>query len=168
MKFGLLRPMEKFFQESHLDTFPLFNRIPICLEQRNSHWRVQNFVGQPPTTKNGSGPGSAFPGRFDENGGVPINMPSSQANPFEPDHLMDAQGRPIDLHTELPNKSMSMPLPIPVCMGNDGAFSHTLHGPPPSEAQSSECPSTADALNLQDELTIEEGTISVSSVYSEG
>ncbi|KAL1551170.1 transcription factor BIM2-like isoform X2 [Salvia divinorum] len=113
---------------------------------RNSHWRVQNFVGQPPTAKNGSS-GSAFPGRFDENSlGVPMTMQPGQTNPIDPDHVMDAQ----------------------VSMGNDGPFSHTLHGPPPSEAQSSECPSTADALNLQDELTIEGGTINVSSVYSEG
>ncbi|XP_047963880.1 transcription factor BIM2-like isoform X1 [Salvia hispanica] len=133
---------------------------------RNSHWRVQNFVGQPPTAKNGSAPGSAFPGRFDENSlGVPMTMQPGQTNPIEPDHVMDAQGRPMDLHTELPNKSMSMPLPIPVSMGNDGPFSHTFG---PSEAQSSECPSTADALNLQDELTIEGGTINVSSAYSEG
>nr|AFJ05597.1 bHLH1 protein [Salvia miltiorrhiza] len=117
----------------------------------------------------GPGPGSSFPGRFDENSiGVPMTLQPGQPNPIEPDHVMDAQGRPIDLHTELPNKSMSMPLPIPVSMGNDGPFSHTLHGPPPSEAQSSDCPSTADALNLQDELTIEGGTISVSSIYSEG
>nr|AKN09635.1 basic helix-loop-helix transcription factor [Salvia miltiorrhiza] len=136
---------------------------------RNSHWRVQNFVGQPQTTKNGPGPGSSFPGRFDENSiGVPMTLQPGQPNPIEPDHVMDAQGRPIDLHTELSNKSMSMPLPIPVSMGNDGPFSHTLHGPPPSEAQSSDCPSTADALNLQDELTIEGGTISISSIYSEG
>ncbi|XP_042049253.1 transcription factor BIM2-like [Salvia splendens] len=111
---------------------------------RNSHWRVQNFVGQPPTAKNGSAPGSAFPGRFDENSlGVPMTMQPGQTNPIEPDHVMDTQ----------------------VSMGNDGPFSHTFG---PSEAQSSECPSTADALNLQDELTIEGGTINVSSIYSEG
>lgn len=136
---------------------------------RNSHWRVQNFVGQPETTKNGSGPGPAFPGRFDENTvAVPITMPPGLPNPVEPDHMRDASGRPIDTHTELPNKSMSMSLPIPVSMANDGAFSHTLHGPPPSDVQSTECPSTADALNRQDDLTIEGGTINVSSAYSEG
>ncbi|KAL1569855.1 transcription factor BIM2-like isoform X1 [Salvia divinorum] len=152
------------------DSYQPWNSEPTKLMPwRNSQWLIQNFVSQPPTIKNGSSPASAFPGRFDENSeGVPMTMQLGQLNPIEPDHVTDAQGRPRDLHTELPNKSMSLSLPIPVSMGNDGPFSHTYHGPLPSEAQSSECPSTADALNLQDDLIIEGGTISVSSVYSEG
>lgn len=98
-------------------------------------------------------------------------MQPGQQNPIEADHVRDAPCRPIDPQTELPNKAMGLPVPlqatIPVSMANDGAFSHTLHGPP-SDAQSTECPSTADALNHQDELTIEGGTINISSVYSEG
>lgn len=157
---------EKFFENLHLDSFQLINLVHICLEQRNSHWRVQNFVGQPPTTKNGSGPGSAFPGRFDETSvGVPMTMQPVQPIPIEPDHITDAPGRPIDLHTEHPNRAMRMPLPIPVSMGNDATF---LHDPPPSDAQPTECPTTSDGLNLHDELAIEGGTISVSSLYSEG
>ncbi|KAL1569854.1 transcription factor BIM2-like [Salvia divinorum] len=130
------------------DSYQPWNSEPTKLMPwRNSQWLIQNFVSQPPTIKNGSSPASAFPGRFDENSeGVPMTMQLGQLNPIEPDHVTDAQ----------------------VSMGNDGPFSHTYHGPLPSEAQSSECPSTADALNLQDDLIIEGGTISVSSVYSEG
>ncbi|KAI3467203.1 hypothetical protein Pfo_023866 [Paulownia fortunei] len=139
---------------------------------RNSHWRVQSFVGQPQTMKNGSGPGSGFPGRFDENSvAVPTTMQPGQQNPIEPDHVRDAPCMPIDPQTELSNKAMGIPVPLqatmPVSIGNDGAFSHTSHGPP-SDAQSTECPSAADALNRQEELTIEGGTISISSVYSHG
>lgn len=166
MKIGKLQIA---FSEIYPETFQFLTFILICLEQRNSHWHVQNFAGQPQTTKNGSGPGSAFPGRFDENSAaVPVTMQPGQPSPVEPDHLRDAPGRPIDPHAELPNKSMSMPVPVPVSMANDGAFSHTLHGPPPSDAQSAECPINVDGMNRQDELTIEGGTIGVSSAYSEG
>ncbi|KAL8533557.1 hypothetical protein ACS0TY_009816 [Phlomoides rotata] len=138
---------------------------------RNSHWRVQNVVGQTQTSKNSSGPGSAFPGRFDENNVAdPTTLPLGLHNPIEPDHVRDAPCRPIDPQIELPNKAVGMSMPlqpsIPVSMANDCAFSHILHGPP-SDAQSTECPSTADALNHQDDLKIEGGTISISSVYSE-
>ncbi|KAL0463697.1 UNVERIFIED_CONTAM: Transcription factor BIM2 [Sesamum latifolium] len=139
---------------------------------RNSHWRVQSFVGQAQTVKNGSGPGSIFPGRFDENSGaVPSTVEPCQQNPIESGHVRDTSCRPIDPQTELPNKAMGMAVPLqatlPISVANDGAFSHTLHGPPPN-AQSTECPSAADPLNPQDELTIEGGTISISSVYSQG
>lgn len=141
------------------------------MEQRNSHWRVQSFAGQSQAIKNGSGPGSAFPGRFDESSTVPTTMQPGQQNPIEPDHVRDAACRSIDLQTELPNKPMGMPMPpqatMPVPVANDGAFAHTLQGPP-SDAQSTEYTSVADALNRQDELTIEGGTISISTVYSQG
>lgn len=98
-------------------------------------------------------------------------MQSGLHNPLEPDHVRDAPCRPIDPQIELPNKALGMSMPlqasIPVSMANDGAFAHILHGPP-SDDQSTEGPSTADALNRQDELAIEGGTISISSVYSEG
>ncbi|KAK6133971.1 hypothetical protein DH2020_032292 [Rehmannia glutinosa] len=139
---------------------------------RNSHWRLESFTGQPQAMKNGSGPGSAFPGRFSENSAVvPTAMQPGPHNPIEPDHVRDAPCWPIGLQTELPNKTMGMPAPLqatmPVSIANDGAFSHILQGPP-SDAQSTECPNAADALNLQDELMIEGGTIGISSVYSQG
>ncbi|XP_051146107.1 transcription factor BIM2 isoform X2 [Andrographis paniculata] len=107
---------------------------------RNSQWRVQSFVGQPQTMKNGSGPGASSPGRFDDRIAVATTMP---------------HGVPMPLQT-------TMAVPI----ANNDAFSLTLHGQP-SDPQSTNCPSAADNLNHQDELTIEGGTISISSVYSE-
>ncbi|KAL6570972.1 hypothetical protein OROGR_000522 [Orobanche gracilis] len=124
---------------------------------RNSHWR--NFAGQPQTTKNGSGPvlGPPLPIRLDENGdAAPTTMQLGPQNPIEPDH------------NELPNRTMGMHLPLqattPVSVANDSLFSHSLHHGPPSDAHWTEC---ADVMNLQDELMIEGGTISISSVYSE-
>ncbi|GFP95306.1 transcription factor bim2 [Phtheirospermum japonicum] len=134
---------------------------------RNSHWR--NFAGQSQTIKSGAGPGSVFPVRFDENSAaVPATMQLGPHNPIEPDHARDAPCRPIDPQTELPNKTLGVSAPMqattPVSIANDGSFLHALHGPS-SDAQSSECP---DSMNLQDELAIEGGTISISSVYSQG
>ncbi|KAL6538832.1 hypothetical protein OROMI_025158 [Orobanche minor] len=124
---------------------------------RNSHWR--NFTGQPQTTKNGSGPGLGppLPIRLDENGAAgPTTMQLGPQNPIEPDH------------TELPNRTTGMHLPLqattPVSVANDSVFSHSLHHGLPSDAQLTEC---ADVMNLQDELMIEGGTISISSVYSQ-
>ncbi|XP_051146106.1 transcription factor BIM2 isoform X1 [Andrographis paniculata] len=137
---------------------------------RNSQWRVQSFVGQPQTMKNGSGPGASSPGRFDDRIAVATTMPHGQQNPIESDHLRDVPSRTIDLQTELPNKVTGVPMPLQTTMAvpiaNNDAFSLTLHGQP-SDPQSTNCPSAADNLNHQDELTIEGGTISISSVYSE-
>ncbi|KAL7091197.1 hypothetical protein ACP275_12G090800 [Erythranthe tilingii] len=113
---------------------------------RNSHWRVQGFGGQPQTVKNGAGPASAFPVRFDENNvsAVPTTLQRGDP-PIETDHVRD------------PN-------------ADDGAYVRTLLQvpPPPSDAQSTEYPSGSDALSAPDDLAIEGGTISISSVYSQG
>ncbi|KAL3654330.1 hypothetical protein CASFOL_004011 [Castilleja foliolosa] len=123
---------------------------------RNSHWR--NFVSPPQTIKNSSslGPGPVFPVRFDENGAsVPVT--TQPHNPIRPDHARDGPCRPIDSQTELPIKTLGLPVPMqattPVSIANDGTF-----------LQSSECP---DTMNLRDDLAIEGGTISISSVYSQ-
>ncbi|KAL6529276.1 hypothetical protein OROGR_014899 [Orobanche gracilis] len=124
---------------------------------RNSHWR--NFSGQPQTTKNGSGPGLGppLPIRLDENGAAgPTTAQLGLHNPIEPGH------------TELPNGTTGVHLPLqatkPVTVASDSVFSHSLHHGPPSDAQLTEC---VDVMNLQDELMIEGGTISISSVYSQ-
>ncbi|XP_052487591.1 transcription factor BIM2 isoform X2 [Gossypium raimondii] len=101
---------------------------------RNSHWRVQSFVGQQQAIKNGSDPGSAFAGKFNENN-ININptMIASAQNPVESDPVRDTMSKAMDQQPEL--GSRGMPLPIQV--------------------------------NQQEDLTIEGGTINISSVYSE-
>ncbi|TYI84004.1 hypothetical protein E1A91_D05G333700v1 [Gossypium mustelinum] len=101
---------------------------------RNSHWRVQSFVGQQQAIKNGSDPGSAFAGKFNENN-ININptMIASAQNPAESDPVRDTMSKAMDQQPEL--GSRGMPLPIQV--------------------------------NQQEDLTIEGGTINISSVYSE-
>ncbi|KAK8299582.1 hypothetical protein V6Z12_D05G332500 [Gossypium hirsutum] len=101
---------------------------------RNSHWRVQSFVGQQQAIKNGSDPGSAFAGKFNENN-ININptIIASAQNPVESDPVRDTMSKAMDQQPEL--GSRGMPLPIQV--------------------------------NQQEDLTIEGGTINISSVYSE-
>ncbi|PSS13498.1 Transcription factor like [Actinidia chinensis var. chinensis] len=141
---------------------------------RNSHWRVQNFIGHPQAIKSGSGPGSTFTGRFDENNvNVSPTIHPNQQNPIESDSSGDPSGKIVDQQPELADKSIAMPIPmplqatVPAPMQVDTVLPHPLQRPI-SDAQSMECPIMSDSLNQQDDLMIEGGTISVTSVYSQG
>ncbi|XVF03128.1 hypothetical protein REPUB_Repub04eG0234300 [Reevesia pubescens] len=129
---------------------------------RNSHWRVQSFSGHPQAIKKGSGRGSTFAGKLDENNiNVDPTMIIGADNPIEADPIGDTTSKAMDRLPELANKGM--PLPI----RGDNVLVHPLQRPV-SEAQSTECLISNDTLNQQEELTIEGGTISISSVYSQG
>ncbi|KAK3442869.1 hypothetical protein EUGRSUZ_B03113 [Eucalyptus grandis] len=109
-------------------------------EKRNSHWRVQSVVSPPQAMKNGSGPASSYPGKLEDNStGTTPNMLASSQNTSEID-----PGR--DLSSKFMVQQSERPFP---------------------DAQPMEC--TADtASDQQEDLTIEGGTISISSVYSQG
>ncbi|XVF85738.1 hypothetical protein PTKIN_Ptkin17bG0141300 [Pterospermum kingtungense] len=129
---------------------------------RNSHWRVQSFAGHQQAIKNGSGPGSTFAGKFDESN-ININptMITSAQNPVESGPIRDATSKAMDQQPELAN--VGMPLPI----RGDNVLLHPFQRPV-SEAQSTECFISNDTPDQQEDLTIEGGTISISSVYSQG
>ncbi|GAA0184023.1 basic helix-loop-helix transcription factor [Lithospermum erythrorhizon] len=136
---------------------------------RNSHWRVPNF-GSPPPMKNTCSGVPSFLGRFDEsNAVIPSTMQSSQQNAIDSDTSIVLLGKSNNLQTELPNQGLSMHIPMQTCVPdpvrNDGAFPVILPRPS-SDAQLAECPINGDPLNPQ-ELTVEGGTISISSAYSE-
>ncbi|KAL1317698.1 hypothetical protein HN51_069908 [Arachis hypogaea] len=139
---------------------------------RNSHWRVQSFVGQPQAIKNGSGPVSPFPGKFDEsNISISPTMLSGNQNMIDTDQGRDIVSKASEGQTDLASKGIALPLGMhpnmSVPVRSDGVLSHPLQGSV-SEAQSTECPAASEPLSQQDELTIEGGTISISSVYSQG
>ncbi|KAK7309915.1 hypothetical protein RJT34_07040 [Clitoria ternatea] len=139
---------------------------------RNSHWRVQSFVGQPPAVKNGSGPLSPFSGKFDEtNVSIPPNMLSGTQNMIDPDQSRNIIGKTAERQPDLASKGIPLPLAMHANMSgpgrSDGVLAHPLHGPV-SDAQSTECPASSDPQNLQEEFTVEGGTISISSAYSQG
>ncbi|KAM5567504.1 transcription factor BIM2 [Rosa sericea] len=141
---------------------------------RNSHWRVQSFVGHPQPIKNDTGVISPFPGKFDENNIsiTPNILANSTQNPVESEPSRDVASKIMDQPPEIVNKGLPLPMPLPENLlppvRNDGMLARPLHGPI-SDAQSTQCPTTSgDALNQREELTIEGGTISISSVYSQG
>jgi len=139
---------------------------------RNSHWRVQNFVGHPQAITNGSSPGSAFTGRLDENNSsISPTIHSNQQNSIESDSSGDPSSKMVDLQPELTNKSIAMPMPlqatIPSSIQGDGVLSHSLQRPI-SDAQSTEYPRMIDGSNHQEDLMVEGGTINIRSAYSQG
>lgn len=140
--------------------------------QRNSHWRVQNIVGQPPAVKNGSGLVSPFPGKFDEsNVSISPTMLSGTQCMIEPEQSRDIVSKIAERQPDLASKGIPLPMAMHANMSvpvrSDGVLAHPLQGTV-SDAQSTECPATSEQLNHQDELTVEGGTISISSVYSQG
>lgn len=149
----------------------LLTCILTCLKQRNSHWRVQSFVGHPQTMTNGSGLGATFPGKIEENNVslTPTTFTSTHKL-IESDPSRDIACRPIDQQLELANKGLPLPMPLhanmPVSVSGDGLQPH-FQGPV-SDAQSTECATSSETLNPQEELIIEGGTISISSAYSQG
>ncbi|KAL9325077.1 hypothetical protein ACSQ67_005722 [Phaseolus vulgaris] len=139
---------------------------------RNSHWRVQSFAGQPTTIKNGLGTLSPFPGKFDEsNVSMSPTMLSGTQNTIDPDQSRDIVNKTAERQPDLVSKGIPLPLPMHANMSvparSDGVLAHPLQGTV-SDAQSTECPTTSEPQNQQDELTVEGGTISISSVYSQG
>lgn len=139
---------------------------------RNSHWRVQSFTTQPHAIKNGSGPGSMFPGKFDDNSiSMSPTMLTSTQTPVESDPSRDIACKPVDRQPEVANKGISISMPLqgnlPAPARSDGVLLHPLRRPV-TDAQSNECPATTDTMNQQEELTVEGGTINISSIYSQG
>ncbi|TYH91403.1 hypothetical protein ES332_A13G113100v1 [Gossypium tomentosum] len=111
---------------------------------RNSHWHVQSLVGHPQAIKKGSGPGATFARKLDEN--------NTNINPT--------------VITSLPNALANSGTHLPI--QGENVLVHPLQRPV-SETQSTECLVGNDIpINQQEDLTIEGGTISISSVYSQG
>ncbi|XP_028803482.1 transcription factor BIM2 [Neltuma alba] len=138
---------------------------------RNSHWRVQGY-GQHQAVKNGSGPVSPFPGKFDEsNISVSPTVLSGSQNTIDPEQSRDIISKTVERQAELECKAVPLPMPMHANMSvpvrSDGALAHPLQGPV-SDGQSAECPANSEPQNQQEELTIEGGTINISSVYSQG
>ncbi|KAL6969672.1 hypothetical protein U1Q18_029379 [Sarracenia purpurea var. burkii] len=138
---------------------------------RNSHWRIQSFAGNPQAIRNGSSPGANFAGRFDENNiTISPTLHPNQQNPIDSDSSGDPYGKSVDQQPEIASKSiamsMSMPLQasVPTSMQGDAVVVHPLQRP----ISSAECPIMSDTLSQQEELMIEGGTISITSVYSHG
>ncbi|KGN47675.1 transcription factor BIM2 [Cucumis sativus] len=133
---------------------------------RNSHWRMQTFVGHQQSVKNGSASGPTYSGKFDDNNiSISPAMLASSQNPLD-----SHSGRDILQEADITNKvphPMSLEGNMHASIRSDTVLDHSLHIPI-SDPQATECPITNNASNQPEEMGIEGGTISVSSVYSEG
>lgn len=118
------------------------------------------------------GPVSPFPGKFDESSvSISPTMLSGTQNTIDPDQSRDIVNKTAERQPDLVSKGVPFPLAMHANMSgpvrSDGVIAHPLQGTV-SDAQSTECPTSSEPHNLQDELTVEGGTISISSVYSQG
>ncbi|ESQ28351.1 hypothetical protein EUTSA_v10018889mg [Eutrema salsugineum] len=135
-------------------SYPGWSQEPTKLTPwRNNHWRVQSLANHPVAVSNGSGPVIPFPGKFDEN--TVVSTPAIIAemqNPVESDKGRAMVCKPIDIQPELDDKGLPPVQPIPPL----------VHG----EQANNECPATNDGLGQSNDMVIEGGTISISTVYS--
>ncbi|MBA0573430.1 hypothetical protein Golob_000705 [Gossypium lobatum] len=122
-----------------------------------------SLVGHPQAIKNGSGPGATFARKFDENNtNINPTVITSVPNAVETDPITYVTSKTMDCQTELANNGTHLPIQ------GENVLVHPLQRPV-SETQSTECLVGNDIpINQQEDLTIEGGTISISSVYSQG
>ncbi|WZZ32901.1 hypothetical protein YC2023_016302 [Brassica napus] len=135
-------------------SYPGWSQEPTKLTPwRNNHWRVQSLASHPVAVNNGSAPVIPFPGKFED-----ITVASAHAtvsevqNPVECDKGRAIASKSIDSQPELDDKGLPPLQPI-----------HPLAH---SEQVNNECPATSDGQGPSDDLVIESGTISISTVYS--
>ncbi|KAJ0242819.1 Transcription factor BIM2 [Hirschfeldia incana] len=130
-------------------SYPGWSQEPTKLTPwRNNHWRVESLANHPVAVNNGSVP---FPGKSEE-----ITVASARAtvaaelqNPVESEKGRAIASKPIDSQAELDDKR----LPVhPLVYGE--------------QSNNNECPAAGHRIGLSEDLVIEGGTISISTVYS--
>uniref|UniRef100_A0A5B6Z129 Putative transcription factor BIM1 isoform X1 n=2 Tax=Davidia involucrata TaxID=16924 RepID=A0A5B6Z129_DAVIN len=154
---------------------------------RNNHRPAEGFLDQSRGLSSGSGPALMFAAKLEENNiGVSPTIPGNVQNHVESDTSTATTFKAMDHHPGLTNKGVPLPVPLQPNIftpgGSNGAVAplaprlasdaeNTLSQPQSQLWQSSSC--TTDSVVASDkmkeqELTIESGTISISSVYSQG
>ncbi|PIA57626.1 hypothetical protein AQUCO_00600387v1 [Aquilegia coerulea] len=117
---------------------------------RYSYWTSEGMVENSRLVKNGSGPGLMFAGKQgDANKEVPLPTPM-QPNPFTPVGSNDGMVQPIQRPISDEENITSQP---PTIWQN--------------QPWTTDCP-TSETSNEPEVLTMEGGTISIASVYSQG
>lgn len=97
-----------------------------------------------------------FPGKLEENNaGITLNMPANTLKTME-----------LEAGQEAVNKSIDQPMHTP--LQRDGTKAHPLQRPAGSDLPSTACPLTENLLGQEEDLSIEGGKITISSVYSQG
>uniref|UniRef100_A0A5B7BE95 Putative transcription factor BIM1 isoform X2 n=1 Tax=Davidia involucrata TaxID=16924 RepID=A0A5B7BE95_DAVIN len=181
----------QFLQErvhKYEESYQGWNHDPAKLMPwRNNHRPAEGFVDQSRGMNIGSGPALTFAAKFEEdNILVSPAIPRNGQNPVQSDMSTATTFKAMDHHPGLTNKGVPLPVPLQPNIftpgGSNGAVAplaprlasdaeNTLSQPQSQLWQSSSC--TTDSVVASDkmkeqELTIESGTISISSVYSQG
>ncbi|KAK4762893.1 hypothetical protein SAY86_008661 [Trapa natans] len=150
----------KYLQErvqKYESSYPGWSSEPTKLTPwRNSHWHSQTLAAQQQATRSGASPVSIFPGKFEENdASIAFNVLASTQNAMELEAGQEVTDKSSDLHVSAPTQ-------------NDGRIVHPIQRP-----AGLDLPTTADHFteslpDQPEDLSIEGGTISISSIYSQG
>ena len=158
-----------------------------CLKQRNNHRPAESYVDQSRGVNSASAPALVFAGKFDEkNICVSPTIAGSAQNPVESDISTATTFKQMDNHPMITNKGIPFPMSLQPNVFTPVRISGAVPQLPPKLASDAEnisshpqpqlcqlrsCPTdggtTSDKPKEQD-LTVEGGTISISSVYSQG
>ncbi|GLT54141.1 hypothetical protein SLA2020_273660 [Shorea laevis] len=181
----------QFLQEKvhkHEGSYQGWNHEPEKLMPwRNNHRPTESYVDQSRVINSGSAPALVFAGKFDEkNISVSPIIAGSAQHPVESEVSTVTTFKQMDHHPGITNKPMPFPMPLqsnffppvrpsaavpelPPKLVSDGKDIPSQ--PQPQLCQRRSCTTdgtaTSDKLKEQ-ELTVEGGTISISSVYSQG
>ncbi|KAJ4822663.1 hypothetical protein Tsubulata_048765 [Turnera subulata] len=154
---------------------------------RNNKRSVESYGDQAQVIGTGTGPPSLFAAKLDENNiNIPPSVPGTAQNPVEPDMNSAIPFKAIDQHAGIASKPLPFAMSLQPNFFNPGrtgggaaqlaprlssdAENSTVQGQPQS-SQSRLC-TTGEAFASnklkEQELAVEGGTISISSVYSQG
>ncbi|KAK4567918.1 hypothetical protein RGQ29_003621 [Quercus rubra] len=154
---------------------------------RNNHRPAESYVDQSRGVNSASAPALVFAGKFDEkNICVSPTIAGSAQNPVESDISTATTFKQMDNHPMITNKGIPFPMSLQPNVFTPVRISGAVPQLPPKLASDAEnisshpqpqlcqlrsCPTdggtTSDKPKEQD-LTVEGGTISISSVYSQG
>lgn len=154
---------------------------------RNNHRPAESYVDQSRCVNSASAPALVFAGKFDEkNICVSPTIAGSAQNPVESDISTATTFKQMDNHPIITNKGIPFPMSLQPNVFTPVRISGAVPQLPPKLASDAEnisshpqpqlcqlrsCPTdggtTSDKPKEQD-LTVEGGTISISSVYSQG
>ncbi|KAE8036873.1 hypothetical protein FH972_009506 [Carpinus fangiana] len=154
---------------------------------RNNHRPTESYVDQSRVINSGSAPALVFAGKFDEKTiSVSPTIAGSAQHPVESDVSTVTTLKQMDHHPGITNKEMPFPMPLqsnfftpvrtsaavpelPPKLVSDGKDIPSLPQPQICQVRSCTTDGTATSDKLKEqELTVEGGTISISSVYSQG
>lgn len=171
--------------EAHYHSSIVVNYL-LCLKQRNSNRPGESYVDQSQGLNNGAGPALLFATKLEEkNIAVSSTVPGEAQNPVESDMSSATTVSAMDRHPgTTDNRAMPFPISLQPNFFNSGRTTSATAQNPPRMASDAQNMATqlqlsharscitdgavaVDKLKEQ-ELAIEGGTISISSVYSQG